>query len=280
MAKVLQNGHIISDGRLNSPMCTVTFIARKRGYALGMNRDEKLTRAKGLPPARHQVDGRAVLCPSEPGGGTWIALNDSGASLALINWYSVTNRVNGSALSRGEIVKAVGAADSVECVKARLGELPLKRINPFRLIGIFPATGEVVEWRWNLNRLIRKRARWRTQQWISSGFDEAAAQRVRGREFRHALEHTSAPRLSWLRNLHSSHTPKLGPFSTCMHRSDAATVSYTEITVTSRTATMRHLSTAPCKHRLSSRQNLCLGPGTSGFCLRTIPLHNVGATVR
>ena len=239
-------------------MCTVTFIAQRNGYCLGMNRDEKLTRADGLPPTRHKANGRVVLSPSEPSGGTWIALNDSGASLALINWYSVTNRVDGSALSRGAVVKTVGAVDSSECADARLRELPLKRINPFRLIGIFPASGEIVEWCWNLKRLARRKAPWRTQQWISSGFDEPAAQRARGREFRHALEHTSAPRLSWLRKLHSSHTPHLGPFSTCMHRSDAATVSYTEISVSSRTATMRYHAGAPCKRSTRSRQPLCL----------------------
>lgn len=239
-------------------MCTVTFIAQRNGYCLGMNRDEKLTRADGLPPTRMKVNGRAVLSPSEPSGGTWIALNDTGASLALINWYSVTKRVERNTISRGEVVKTVGAADSSECADARLRELPLKRINPFRLIGIFSASGEVVEWRWNLERLVRKKARWRTQQWISSGFDEPAAQRVRGREFRNALQHTSAPRLSWLRKLHSSHTPHIGPFSTCMHRSDAATVSYTEITVSSRTATMRYQAGTPCKISPSFRECLCL----------------------
>lgn len=241
-------------------MCTVTFIAQRNGYCLGMNRDEKLTRPNGLPPTRHKANGRAVLSPSEPSGGTWIALNDSGTSLALINWYSVAKRVDGSAISRGEVVKTVGAADSAESANARLRELPLKRINPFRLIGIFPASAEIVEWRWNLKRLARRKASWKAQQWISSGFDEPAAQRMRGREFRHALQHTPAPRLSWLRKLHSSHTPCIGPFSTCMHRSDAATVSYTEITVSSRTATMRYHRGTPCKSSPRFREWLCLKP--------------------
>lgn len=212
-----------------------------------MNRDEKLTRVDGLSPTRKRIDGRAVLCPSESTGGTWIALNDSGASLALINWYSVTRRVERNTISRGEIVNTVGAADSLEFVNAKLRELPLKRINPFRLIGIFPASSEIVEWRWNLERLVQKKACWRTQQWISSGFNEPTAQRLRGEEFRHPLQHKSAPGLSWLRKLHSSHAPYTGSFSTCMHRSDAATVSYTEITVSSRTATMRYHAGTPCR---------------------------------
>lgn len=228
-------------------MCTVTFIARQRGYCLGMNRDEKLTRPEALPPTKTTVNGRVVLCPSEPSGGTWIALNDSGVCLALINWYSVNKWVECNAVSRGEVVKALGATDSVEAASVRLNQLLLERINPFRLIGIFPASSELVEWRWDVKRLVRKKHPWKTRQWVSSGFDEPGAQRVRGRTFRDALQHTSATRLSWLRKLHSSHAPHIGPFSMCMHRSDAATVSYTEIAVSTRTASMRYHAGTPCK---------------------------------
>ena len=60
-------------------MCTVTFIARRNGYALGMNRDERLTRVAGLPPRLTHLNGHAILAPSEPSGGTWIGVNDTGA---------------------------------------------------------------------------------------------------------------------------------------------------------------------------------------------------------
>ena len=93
-------------------MCTVTFIARQKGYCLGMNRDEKLTRPTGLPPKKKKINGRAVISPSEPGCGTWIAVNDHGATLALINWYSITARVGGKAISRGEVVNSASAAIS------------------------------------------------------------------------------------------------------------------------------------------------------------------------
>src|SRR5204862_7203877 len=99
-------------------MCTVTFIARKRGYCLGMNRDEKLTRPTALPPKKRTVNGRAVFAPSEPGGGTWIALNDQGATLALMNWYSIKARIERNALSRGEIVNSVSASVSSDSADA------------------------------------------------------------------------------------------------------------------------------------------------------------------
>jgi len=159
-------------------MCTVTFIARRRGYCLGMNRDEKLTR-----PTAAALDG-----------------------------------------------------------------LPLNRINPFRLIGIYPATSEIIEWRWNLKNLVRKNHRWKAQQWISSGFDEPTAQRIRGRAFAIAQHQRSAGSLDWLRRLHRSHSPETGPFSICMHREEAATVCYTEVAVSAQSVVMRYHSGAPCRN--------------------------------
>ena len=227
-------------------MCTVTFLPRKRGYALAMNRDEKLTRATGLPPAKNLINGCAVLAPSEPGGGTWIALNDSGVTFALINWYSITARVKIETVSRGKVVNATCAAKTPDVAAAALARLPLQRINPFRLIGVFPVTRKIIEWRWNLKTLISKQHRWKDQQWISSGFNEPTAQRVRSRTFRAALKQKSAGTLGWLRRLHRSHLPQVGPFSTCMHRTDAATVSCFEITVFEHKATLRYYAGAPC----------------------------------
>ena len=227
-------------------MCTVTFIARRNGYALGMNRDEKLTRITGLPPRLTHLKGRAILAPSEPGGGTWIGVNDTGATLALINWYSITSRVVGQTVSRGQVVKLALPSDSPALVEATLNEFPLARVNPFRLIGVFPSDKAVVEWRWNLQRLERRDHRWRANNWISSGFDEPGAQRTRGKVFAEALRQTSAGSTDWLRRLHRSHRPECGPYSTCMHRGDAATVSYSEITVTRRTAKLRYTPGALC----------------------------------
>jgi len=229
-------------------MCTVSFIARKRGYLLGMNRDEQLARENGLPPRLRLVNGVKVVCPSEAGGGTWVALNETGATLALVNWYSITTRVRQNLVSRGEIVRTASFASIPDEVEATLNRLPLPQLNPFRLIGIFPGTREVVEWRWDLRKREREDHAWKSQQWISSGFDEPQAQRIRSRTFRDARKQSTFGRISWLRRLHRSHSPGCGPFSTCMHRTDAATVSYTEVIAGAQSATMCYHAKAPCKH--------------------------------
>jgi hypothetical protein len=211
-----------------------------------MNRDEKRSRAKGLPPAVRNINGRQVLYPSEPSGGTWIALNEAGVSFALVNWYSVTAKAKRDVVSRGAIIPSIGAADSAALTHARLSALPLDRINPFRLIGVFADSRGITEWRWDLRQLTLRHRSWRAQQWISSGLDECKAQKVRSTTFRKALNQKSAGSLRWLRRLHRSHAPRSGPFSICMHREDAVTVSYTEIRSGRNRTTMRHINGAAC----------------------------------
>jgi hypothetical protein len=246
-------------------MCTISFIGRQRGYRLAMNRDESSSRPAGLPPKRIRLDGRGVVCPSEPGGGTWIALNDAGVAFGLINWYSAGAAVQGNSVSRGEVIKALAAQVSADAASPILRVLPLERINPFRLIGIFPGRTEIMEWSWNLKTLNSKTHGWHSRQWISSGYDEPAAQRIRSRTFQLALRQKTAGSLEWLRRLHRSHAPSLGPFSTCMHRQDAATVSYTEIVVFGRHGTMRHWSGSPCRAGISRTRH------AEEFCLTSQP---------
>jgi hypothetical protein len=222
-----------------------------------MNRDENRSRAKGLLPAIRNINRQRVLYPSEPSGGTWIALNDEGVSFALINWYSVTAKVEGHTVSRGTVIPSIGAANSSALAHAGLTDLPLSRMNPFRLIGVFADSQEIIEWRWDLRRLTRKRLRWRAQQWISSGFDECKAQKIRSTTFRKALNQKTALSLPWLRRLHRSHAPRRGPFSICMHREDSVTVSYTEICFSRNRATMKHANGPGCSTSPEYYQELC-----------------------
>ena len=242
-------------------MCTITFWPRESGYALAMNRDEMRARVRGIGPRVRRVAGRSVVFPSEPGGGSWFALNDTGATLALVNWYAVTRRVTDCVVSRGDVVEAAKMAAGLGEAEAALRQLPLGQMNPFRLVGVFPQTEEVVEWRWDLKKLRRFKHRWRAQQWISSGYDEPGAQRARHRVFQQLRKLGNAGSLDWLRALHRSHLPERGPYSTCMHRPDAATVSYSEVVVQRSKSTLRHQEGAPCLNgRLVAKELRRRGP--------------------
>ena len=68
-----------------------TFIPRPTGYGLAMNRDEKRTRVKGLPPSTKSADGRRVVCPSEPGGGTWLVTRRGSIGWSDLLWLYPRN---------------------------------------------------------------------------------------------------------------------------------------------------------------------------------------------
>src|SRR5438046_6139107 len=111
-------------------MCTVSFLPKAQGFYLAMNRDEKFTRPAALPPAIVDLADRRAIFPREPEGGTWIAANDAGVCLALINWHRVERQPVRSIASRGQVVKVLAAQSSDEEIAARLAALPLTRRRP------------------------------------------------------------------------------------------------------------------------------------------------------
>jgi hypothetical protein len=234
-------------------MCTVSFLPKSQGFYVAMNRDEKRDRFVALAPAIVDLEGHRAVFPTEPTSGTWISANDAGVCLALINWHRIERNPRNGTLSRGLVVKELAGKSSADEIAAAVKKLPLRKLPPFRLIAVAPREMRVIEWRWNLRRLTRRDHEWQRQHWFSSGFDERSAERERQRVC-DANDEPSAESLSWLRRLHRSHAPKRGPFSICMHRPDAATVSYTEVSISASRATMRYKAGPCCSNeRMISR---------------------------
>lgn len=226
-------------------MCTVSFAPTARGFRLAMNRDEKKIRIRGLAPSILRTRHRCAILPREPNGGTWIALNDAGICLALVNWHAIERAPRGKIASRGLVIDALATVATLGNAAERLKQLPLPQLRPFRLLVVVARTRDLIEWRWDLRRLRRRKHAWQIGHWFSSGFDEAGAERERAEICAHAKSLNSP---SGLRKLHRSHLPQRGPLSICMHRGDAATVSYTEVAVSARRVTMRYADGPPCRH--------------------------------
>src|SRR5437667_5153960 len=242
-------------------MCTVSFLPKSHGFYVAMNRDEKLDRFTALPPTIADLESRRVVFPREPSGGTWISANDAGLCLALLNWHRIAREPQNGVISRGQVVRELAGKSSANEIAHGIMKLPLRKLRPFRLIAIVPLEKLVTEWRWDLECLAARNHNWQPQHWFSSGFDERHAERLRanvcasfvtgggavagggdpgGRRSARTGVNAAGYSLSWLRQLHRSHAPKRGPFSICMHRRDAATVSYTEVAVSEKRASMRY----------------------------------------
>jgi Transport and Golgi organisation 2 len=221
-------------------MCTVSFIPNTHGYFLGMNRDESRLRPIALKPEVRGTGEGFAIYPSEPSGGTWIGMNDSGLCLALVNWYRVPTLPLRRITSRGIIVKEMIQLRTGEDLAGFLLEMPLEQMPPFRLIAISPPQMRVREFRWDQARVTQLCHRWAARHWFSSGLDEQQAEVTRAEVCRRAWNEPDAGELGWLRRLHRSHLPERGGLSLCMHREEACTVSYTEVEFSDARAAMRY----------------------------------------
>jgi hypothetical protein len=227
-------------------MCTVSFLPMEQGFALAMNRDEKKSRVAGEKPRKQRTGRHFSLHPSEPGGGTWIGINQGGLALALINWHAQKPNEH-ARFSRGIVVPHLLAAENLERAAKLFASLPLEHLNPFRLIAVSRSERALMEGRWDGHCLDLSQKAWARAHWFSSGLDEMGVTRARAK-----IADWTNGTLSHLRRLHGSHQPERGAFSVCMHRDDAETVSYTEVLADREGARMRHAARALCKERLGA----------------------------
>jgi len=229
-------------------MCTLSFLPTRSGYVLAMNRDEQRSRALALPPTHGESGGIPTLCPSEPGGGTWIGVNARGLSVALLNWYEKPQTTLSNPVSRGTIVPHLLAAENVEGADARLEALALGRIRPFRAVMVDPEACATVEIRWDGAEVGSEKCAWERRHWFSSGCDEPGANRIRGSVCAAAdWSGSNGAEEQLLRRLHAGHDPERGAFSICMHRPDARTVSYTEVRVSGEAGEVDYRPGPPCE---------------------------------
>jgi len=237
-------------------MCTLSFAPSSGGFYLLMNRDEQRSRAVAIPPQKLVCGNLSAVYPREASGGTWIGINQHGLMLALINWYSTPQLQGAPAFSRGAIIPKLLAKDSASTMEEELHHLPLARLNPFRLILVSAQDQSLYEFRSDSVTCRRLSFPWARAHWFSSGFEENKAMRIR--EQTCALE-SGLDTLTQFRNLHSSHAPEKGPFSICMHREDACTVSCTEIIMTNEQATVSYYDSSPCQAVTPTSLTLNLG---------------------
>jgi hypothetical protein len=132
-------------------VCTLTAIPLVSGaLRIAFNRDESHARAAGLPPQVRKVGGRAAVLPIDPvSGGTWLAVNDAGLALAVLNVNLPARDCNAPKLprSRGEVIPSLLECDSPSAALAVCERLNYRDFAPFRLVLI--GDGLVADVRWD-----------------------------------------------------------------------------------------------------------------------------------
>jgi hypothetical protein len=226
-------------------MCTLSLVTRTDGLLLAMNRDERLSRELALAPELHQAGTVAAIFPTEIGGGTWIAANAYGLIFAVLN-QNPTHTMP-KANTRGGIIPQLVGSPGLNEARERVQHIDRAGLLPFLLIGISATEHRIMQWHFNGELLSDQEVAYRSQHWFSSGVSDQEAAAVRGPVCTKAWQSPDAGTGSWLRNLHRDHGARPGAFSICVHREDAATVSYSEIDVRPGQITFRYLAGSPCR---------------------------------
>ena len=208
------------------------------------NRDERRVRPSALPPAVRRVDGRLAIMPIDPvGGGSWIAVNDCGLAVALLN---VSDETPGASapdrqlLSRGLLVSAVAGSHSVSRALDRALTLSVADYKPFRLLLI--DKDQLVECWPDATRVRHRRSLlvgpvMRT----SSGLGDGVVQGPRRTLFRRLFRATNDPQVAQ-DGFHDHQWVGREDISVRMERPDAKTVSRTVIELTDDVVTFTYHS--------------------------------------
>lgn len=124
-------------------MCTVSVLRLpEKLLRVACNRDEQVTRAAALPPVVRSVGGRHAVMPIDPvSGGTWIAANDAGLVLALLNFNPPGSSNASAPLSRGFIIPSLLGEASVWAAVDQARSISPASFGLFRLAVLDGADG-------------------------------------------------------------------------------------------------------------------------------------------
>jgi hypothetical protein len=222
-------------------MCTATWLVKDGGYELFFNRDESVRRLEARPPAIQDVEGVRCLFPVDgDAGGTWLGVNEFGRTLGLLNGGERADPR--AAPSRGWLVLDCLPARSAAELGERLDAAGLERFARFTLVSFGPGE-EPLAFVWDGETLARASA---VQPLCSSSLDRERARAERARAFQDALARRGALDAALLEEFHKSHAPERGPWSPCMHRPGAHTVSASHVVVGPASIAFRYASGPPC----------------------------------
>jgi hypothetical protein len=228
----------------------MTWFRTAQGYEVFFNRDERRSRKPALPPAiRTGKVGRFIAPLDGDFGGSWLAANEHGLSLALENGYTdlddMAHEPPEGFTSRGLLLTALAGVRSGDEAIRRVSGGDLYKYRSF-LLAVFDPDGRGVLARWTRGRLSVDRELDPSVPLVSSAFETDDVRQSRTELFRRMLDATGPDPTALHLAYHASHEPDKGPYSPCMHRPEARTVSFSHIQVDAREVRFHYVSHPPC----------------------------------
>lgn len=213
-------------------MCTVTWLHEPGGYQVLFNRDEKRTREKARPPQR-QLSGQVRFLAPVDGraGGSWLAVNELGLTLGLLNHYPAERAAPAGLISRGLLLTSLMGARNTAAVERSLGQLDLKEYSPFLMLALDIAAN-ALRFTWDGHELAVHRLTAADCPLTTSSYRSEAVVAARRATFKRMVSSAGGVALPVLMNFHASRDARGDAFSVFMKRSDAETVSFSHVLVT------------------------------------------------
>ena len=228
-------------------MCTAVAWPTATGYAFAFNRDELLSRPEALPPQQRG----AYMAPIDPeGGGSWLATNVHGLTLAALNIYEAArHEPEPPVRSRGLLVTDLADAATLAELAERVAQYRhLHHTRPFHLLAL-ALPHQAVDLRWDGETLTTTAATLPLLR-VSAAIDAPAVRQARAEEYAELLVAlpTAVDIATTLRSWFASHALNGASRGVCMHREPfAATVSHTQVFVAAGDTQMRYLAGPPCQ---------------------------------
>jgi uncharacterized protein with NRDE domain len=226
-------------------MCTMTWFVEPGGYQLFFNRDERKSRRRAELPTCQTNSGVQYLSPTDAdAGGTWIAVNQFGVTVCLLNHYQFEQiETYKNWTSRGEIVRLFASISSLATAEQLFASLELDDYRAFRMFIIdHHGANRLCVWDGHSARIERDLKTPKS----SSSVDAKHVKLVR-KELFAKLNLVDSKRVDDYINYHASHLPSRSKESVCMHRDDAGTVSLSHVSVSSKGISFRYADGAPCE---------------------------------
>jgi hypothetical protein len=216
-------------------MCTVSAIALSGGrFRLACNRDELNSRPTALSPVLRTFGERRAILPVDPlSNGTWIAVNDAGLALALLN-YNPRRRLDAFELarreSRGRVIPSLLHCSEVQEAVGLACDLDPAQFAQFRLVMIDGDDwAQVVSNGWELDTTSGS-FDGAPLMFTSSGLGDELVEHPRRELFdRMVCTADACPRRQ--DSFHAHQWPDRQHLSVMMSRADARTVSQTVVEV-------------------------------------------------
>jgi hypothetical protein len=236
-------------------MCTVSWIHGPGGYQLLCNRDEKNDRPPAMGPRIGERGWVRFIAPVDPqSGGSWIGVNEFGVSVCLLNGKNAGDRML-AVRSRGLIIRDLIWADSARECALWLNQIDLSQVAPFVVVLLQPEVPATIgEWDGESLTLVESADSY--MPLTSSSYDSTRVREIRHKGFRALTGPGDRIDPSALHAFHRSHGHGPSPYSVCMHRPDAETVSFSHIVVTPEEVRFSYSPGAPCRFAAAEEQVL------------------------